>query len=180
MTDYRFPSWRRLLFVAVLLIILVLTLAPSVSKGTINVRVYALIPRGAVTHLIASFTDVQLHTAGLPDSAGWVKAGQNAIGPNVDLIPQSNQLLPGTILSTSITSGRYDTIRMTFSNSTLVVDSGQKTPVAAASSPLSANAIVSVPPNGNGDVLFILTLDYSLLISTSPSISASVAQVISF
>jgi len=69
---------------------------------------------------------------------------------------------------------------MTFSNSTLVLDSGQKASVPAATPPLSANTIVSVPPNGNGDVLFILSLDYSLLISTSPSISANIAQVTSF
>jgi len=158
----------------------VLTLAPSVTKGNINVRVYALIPRGAVTHFLASFSDIQLHTAGLPESSGWLKVGQGSVRPNVDLIPQSDQLVPGTILSASITSGRYDSIRMTFSNSTLVLDSGQKASVPAATPPLSANTIVSVPPNGNGDVLFILSLDYSLLISTSPSISANIAQVTSF
>jgi len=179
-SDYRFPYWRRLFFVAALLIILVLTLAPSVTKGNINVRVYALIPRGAVTHFLASFSDIQLHTAGLSESSGWLKVGQSSVRPNVDLIPQSDQLVPGTILSASITSGRYDSIRMTFSNSTLVLDSGQKASVPAATSPLSANTIVSVPPNGNGDVLFILSLDYSLLISTSPSISANIAQVTSF
>jgi len=179
-SDYRFPYWRRLFFVAALLIILVLTLAPSVTKGNINVRVYALIPRGAVTHFLASFSDIQLHTAGLPESSGWLKVGQGSVRPNVDLIPQSDQLVPGTILSASITSGRYDSIRMTFSNSTLVLDSGQKASVPAATPPLSANTIVSVPPNGNGDVLFILSLDYSLLISTSPSISANIAQVTSF
>ncbi len=180
MSDYRFPYWRRLFFVAALLIILVLTLAPSVTKGNINVRVFALIPRGAVTHFLASFSDIQLHTAGLPESGGWLKVGQGSVRPSVDLIPQSDQLVPGTILSASITSGRYDSIRMTFSNSTLVLDSGQKASVPAATPPLSANTIVSVPPNGNGDVLFILSLDYSLLISTSPSISANIAQVTSF
>ncbi len=180
MSDYRFPYWRRLFFVAALLIILVLTLAPSVTMGNIHLRVYALIPRGAVTHFLASFSDIQLHTAGLPESSGWLKVGQGSVRPNVDLIPQSDQLVPGTILSASITSGRYDSIRMTFSNSTLVLDSGQKASVPAATPPLSANTIVSVPPNGNGDVLFILSLDYSLLISTSPSISANIAQVTSF
>jgi len=179
-SDYRLPYWRRLLFVAALLIILVLTLAPSVTKGNINLRVYALIPRGAVTHFFASFSDVQLHTAGLPESSGWLKVAQNSVGPNVDLIPQSDQLIPREILSASITSGRYDSIRMTFSNSTLVLDSGQKASVPPVTSPLSANTIVSVPPNGNGDVLFILSLDYSLLISTSPSVSAEIAQVTSF
>ncbi len=180
MTDYRFPYWRRLLFVAVLLIILVLALAPSVTKGKVNVRVYALIPKGAVAHLFASFSDVELHIAGLPNSLGWLKVGQTAIGPNVDLIPQTSQSLPGQILSATITSGRYDSVRMTFSNSTLVLDSGQSTPLQATSAPLSANTSVSVPPNGNGDVLFILSLDYASLISTNPSISASVAQVTSF
>jgi hypothetical protein len=168
------------LFVAALLIILVLTLAPSVTRGNINLRVYALIPRGAVTHLFASFSDIQLHVAGLPESSGWFKVAQNPTGPNVDLIPQSEQLIPGVILSASINSGRYDSIKMTFSNSTIVFDGGQRASLPAAITPLSANTVVSVAPNGNGDVLFILSLDYSLLISTSPSISASIAQVTSF
>jgi len=149
--------------------------------GNIHLRVYALIPRGAVTHFFASFSHIQLHVAGLPESSEfWLKVGQKSIGTSVDLIPQSDQLVPEEILSASITSGRYDSIRMTFSNSTLVLDSGQKASVPAATPPLSANTIVSVPPNGNGDVLFILSLDYSLLISTSPSISANIAQVTSF
>jgi len=165
----------------VLLVILVLALAPSVTKGKINVRVYALLPKGPVAHLYASFSDVELHVAGLPDSLGWLKVGQTGIGPNIDLVPQTNQPLPGEIRSASITSGRYDSVRMIFSNATLVLDSGQSAPLQAASStPLFANAVVSIPPNANGDVLFILSVDYASLISPSPSVSATIAQVTSF
>jgi len=176
--EYHFPSWRRLTFLAVLLAILILALAPSVTKGNINVRVYALLPQGVVKHLYSSFTGVQLHTAGLPESTGWITVNQKTVQTSIDMIPGSNQL-PSRVLTTSITSGRYDSVRMTFSNSTLIINTGQQTNIPTGPQ-LSTNATIQVPPNGNGDILFILSIDYSLLISTSPSISATITQVNSY
>jgi hypothetical protein len=176
--EYQFPSWRRLTFLAVLLIILILALAPSVTKGNINVRVYALLPQGIVRHLYTSFTGVQLHTAGLPESTGWVTVNQKTIQPSIDMIPGSNQL-PRQVVTTSITSGRYDSVRMTFSNSTLILTTGQQTSIPTGPQ-LNANATIQIPPNGNGDVLLILSIDYTLLIATTPSISAAITQVNSY
>jgi uncharacterized protein DUF4382 len=163
----------------VLIIIITLAFAPSVTRGNINLRVYALLPQGVIKHLYTTFTEVQLHTAGLSDSTGWITINQNNIRTGVDLIPQSSQLLPSQILTASVTSGSYDSIRMTISNSTLILDAGQQTNISSGPL-LAANATMAIPPNGNGDVLFILSIDYSLLISTTPSISASIAQVNSF
>ncbi len=162
-----------------LITILVLTLAPSITRGTVNVRVYALLPQGAVRHIYASFSSVQLHTAGLPDSTGWITLSQSQIGPSVDLVPLPNQFTPGRVLSSSVTSGKYDSIKLALSNSTLVLAGGQKTAIPTGPL-LSANVTLPVPPNGNGDVLFILSLDYSLLISTNPSIEATISQVTVF
>src|SRR5215467_498472 len=76
-SDYQFPPWRRLIFIAGLIAILLLTLAPSVTRGNINVRVFALLPSGIVKHLYSSFTGVQVHVAGLPSSNGWSAIGKN-------------------------------------------------------------------------------------------------------
>jgi uncharacterized protein DUF4382 len=160
----------------VLIIILVLTLTPSITKGTLNVRVYAQIPQGAVKHLYATFTNVQLHAAGLPQTSGWININQNTIGPNIDLVTAPNQLIPGRVLSSSVTSGKYDSIRISFSNSTIILTGGHKSTIPTGPQ-LSADSTISIPPNGNGDILFILSLDYSQLISTSPSISATISQV---
>jgi len=178
-SDYQFPSWRRLIFLAGLIAILLLTLTPSVTKGNINVRVYALLPQGIVKHFYSSFTGIQVHVAGLPDSNGWSSIGKNPTGSTVDLIPQSSQLIPSVVLVTSLPSGRYDSIKMSFANSTLVLQNGVKIPIATGPS-LVASATISVPPNGNGDLLFVLSFDYSLLIATNPSISTTITQVNSF
>ncbi len=179
MTEYRFPAWRRVTFLALLIITLTLALAPSVTKGNINVRAYALLPQGVVKHLYTTFTGVQLHVAGLPEANGWITINQNVNEPKVDLVPQSNQLLPSQVLTTSTTSGRYDMIKMTFSNSTLILTNGAKTNIATGPL-LTANATISIPPNGNGDVLFILSLDYAQLISANPTITAAITQVTAF
>ena len=174
MTDYRFPRWRQLPFVAVLIVILVLSYAPSITQGTLNVRIYAQIPQGVVSHLFVSFSYVQLHTAGFSQDTGFVSPSQT--NPSLDLVPIPGQFIPKTILSTTVTSGRYDSIRLIFANSTLILSSGHKTPVSGGPT-LTAAVTIPIVPNGNGDVLVLLSLDYSLLVSTPPTISASISQV---
>ena len=178
MALYQFPAWRRAIFLVALLLILALSLTPSVTKGTVNLRVYALLPQGIVKHFYASFTGVQLHTAGLAESTGWITVNQSNVRP-IDMIPQSNPLLPSQLASASITSGRYDSIRMNFSNSTVVLNTGQRSSISTGP-PLSTDATIAIPPNGNGDVLFVLSIDYRLLIATTPSISATIIQVTAF
>jgi hypothetical protein len=176
LTDYHFPRWRQIPFVAALIIILVLSYAPSVTQGTLNVRVFARIPQGVISHLYSRFNYVQLHTAGFPTDQGLVTISQ--LNPSVDLVPPSGQLIPASIASTGITSGRYDAVRLIFSNSTVVYTSGRTTPISTGPI-LNANVTIPVPPNGNGEILLVLNLDYSLLLSTNPSISASIAQATS-
>ncbi len=178
MTEYRFPPWQRVTFLAVLIVILVLSLAPSITQGTINIRVYALIPQGVFSHVYTSFSSVQLHAAGFPQGTGLVTI-QSHFARGFDMLPTAGKYVPGAILSTAITSGRYDSVTLSFSNSTLVLPRGQKTNIPTGPS-LSANVTIAVPPNGNGDVLVVLSLDYSTLISATPSISATISQITSF
>ncbi len=179
MTEYRFPRWRQVPFVAVLMVVLVLSFAPSITRGTINIRIYALIPQGVVSHVYASFSSVQLHVSGFPQETGLVTISQSQLVPRLDLLPRPGQFVPSTILATTVTSGRYDAVKLLFSNSTVVLASGQRTGIPSGPS-LSANVTIPVPPNGNGDVLVVLSLDYSALISSTPSISATIAQITVF
>ncbi len=176
MAEYRFPRWQRLPFLAVLVVILVLSFAPSVTQGTINFRVYALIPQGVLSHVYTSFSSLELHVAGFPQETGLVTISQSHFVPRFDLLPSAGKYVPGTILSTAIASGRYDSVRISFSNSTVVLVSGQKTPINSGPS-LFANVTIAVPPNGNGDVLVVLSLDYLTLVSSTPSISATISQI---
>src|SRR5712692_6097385 len=100
MAEYRYPRWQRLPFLGVLIVILVLSYAPSVTQGTINIRIYALIPQGIVSHLYTSFSSVQLHVAGFPQQTGLVTIGQSHFVPKFDLLPIPGRYVPGSILST--------------------------------------------------------------------------------
>ena len=174
MTEYPFPRWRRVPFIAALTIILVISLAPSVTRGTVNIRVYAVMPQGAVSHLYVHIAQIQLHTAGLDPSVGIVYLTQTS--PRVDLVPGQSQPVPSKILSQAVTSGRYDSIKIVFANSTVILDGGKGKSISTGPT-LSANVTIPVPPNGNGDVLVVLSLDYSLLFGTAPVVSADILQI---
>ncbi len=161
-------------FIALLIIILVIILAPPISQGTVNVRIYGSTPQGVVSHVYVKFGQVQLHTAGLPEESGWVMFTH--LVPSIDLVPLPSQFVPITLLSSRIQSGRYDSVKLTILNSTVVITNGQGTPLSTPVA-LAANVTIPVPPNGNGDVLIVLGLDYALLTASSPSLSASILQV---
>lgn len=172
-TEYLFPGWRRIAFVALLIVILVVILAPPISQGTVNVRIYGSASQGVVSHVFVKFSEVELHTAGVPSESGWVHLTPV---PRIDLVSPPGQLVPNTLLSSKIQSGRYDSIRLSIANSTVVITNPLGTPVSTRLV-IAANATIPVPPNGNGDVLVVIDLDYTLLASTPPSLSARVLQV---
>ena len=174
MTSYPFPKWRRVPFIAALTIILVLSYAPSITRGTVNIRVYAVMPQGPVSHLYVHTAQIQLHTAGLDPSTGIIFLTPTI--SRVDLVPPLSKPIPTTVLSQTVTSGRYDSIKIVFSNSTVVLD-GQKGTAISSGPTLFANVTIPVPPNGNGDVLVVLSLDYSLLLLTTPALSADILQI---
>ena len=170
---YPLPAWRRVLFVAILLIVIIIAFAPSTTQGTVTVRLYSLSAPSIVSHLYLGLSKVQFHEAGLPDSSGWITILQGF--PNFDLISTNGQITPPTIMSSQIRSGRYDTINLAFSNSTVII-AGRPVPLPPPSA-LSANMTVPVPPNGIGDVLLVVSFDYSALLASPPSITLTLIQV---
>jgi hypothetical protein len=163
--NYHYAAWRRILFVAVLVVIIVVAFAPATTQGTVLLRFSSLTSSSVVTHIFVGFTQIALHQAGYLNSSGWVIISQNF--PHIDLL--SNQTIPPTVTSTLIHSGRYDQIRLIFSNSTIVI-SGRPVPVPAPPT-LSTNMTLPVPPSGIGDILLVVAFDYSALFSSQPSLS---------
>ncbi len=172
MPVYQFPGWRRVLFVAVLIVVIVIALAPSISQGTVTLRIYSLFVPSVVSHVFVGFTKVVLHEAGLPNGTGLLTISQGF--PNIDLVSPPTQLVPQAIMSTQIHSGRYDAIALVFSNSTLVI-AGRSIPVSAPST-INAYLTLPVPPNGIGDVLLVVSFDYSALFASQPSLSLILLQ----
>src|SRR2546425_5922610 len=101
---YRYAGWRRVIFVAVLVIVLVVALAPSLTQGTIKVHIYGLTTRGVIDHLYVKFANVSFHTYGFGFSAGWVNLTETT--PTIDLISVASQFLPQIVSSAQIASGR--------------------------------------------------------------------------
>src|SRR6266571_1043810 len=163
--NYPYAAWRRILFVAALVVIIVIAFAPATTQGTIFLRFSSLSSSSIVNHIYVGFAQIALHQAGYLNSSGWVIISQ--IFPKIDLL--SSQMIPPTVTSAPIHSGRYDEIRLTFSNSTIVI-AGRPIPVAAPSM-LSSNVTLPVSPSGIGDILLIVAFDYSALFSTPPSLS---------
>lgn len=169
---YPYPGWRRVIFVAVLVAVLVLTLTPSITQGTIKIHIYGLTKPGAIDHLFVGFKSVQFHTFGLASNAGWV--GLNQSTSPIDLIEAPGQYLPRTLESTPITSGRYDAIRLLLTNSTALVGANS---FSLANNPiLNANITLPIAPNGFGDVLLVMSFDYSLILGSPPTLSIQIVQ----
>ena len=161
-----------MLFVAVLVVVLVIALAPSVTQGTIKVHIYGLTAPGVIDHLYVKFTSLQFHTFGFEFGKGWVNVSQT--GPAIDLVPPPNKFLPEFVASAQITSGRYDAIRLFMANSTALVSG---TRLAISNTPtLNANFTLPIPPNGFGDILLLVTFDDSLILASPATLSVQVAQ----
>lgn len=169
---YLNPGWRRVIFVAVLVVVLVIALAPSITQGTIKVHIYGLTTPGVIDHLYVKFTSLKLHMYGFGFGAGW--ASVNETTPTIDLIPPPAQFLPQIVASAQITSGRYDAVRLFMTNSTALIGTTQ-VPLLNAPT-LSANFTLPIPPNGFGDILLLVSFDDSLVLATPASLSIQVVQ----
>jgi len=168
LTNYPYPAWRRIVFVAALIVVIVISFAPSVTQGTVNVRVYGFVQGAAISHIYVRFSEVSLHTAGYPPESGWVTLTQ--LLPSVDLVPHPSQPVPQPLVSVQIQSGRYDAVRLVAANSTVVIDNAPGMAVPAGST-VNANMTLPVPPSGAGDLLVVLLVDYAQLLGSQPALS---------
>lgn len=169
---YPYPSWRRVLFVAVLVVVLVLALTPSITQGTVKIHIYGLAGTGFIDHLFVSFSSLQFHTFGYASNMGWVSLNQTTAP--VDLIPAPGQYLPRLVEAAPITSGRYDAIRLFITSPTAQIGANR---VSLSNSPiLEANFTLPISPNGFGDVLLLLTFDYALVLQSPGTLSIRIVQ----
>ncbi|HXL50201.1 MAG TPA: hypothetical protein VN949_00150 [Candidatus Limnocylindrales bacterium] len=169
--NYPYAAWRRILFVAVLVVIIVIAFAPATTQGTLFLRLSSLSTPSVISHIYIGFTEISLHEVGyvnssICDACGWITISQSF--PTVDLL--SNLMIPPTVTSAPIHSGRYDEIRVSFSNSTVIIPGSQPIPISAPPR-LSTNMTLPVPPGGVGDILLVVGFDYSTLFSGQPSLS---------
>ncbi len=169
---YPYAGWRRVFFVAVLVVVLVIALAPSITQGTIKIHIYGLTAAGVIDHLYVKFTSLQFHTYGLGFGSGWVSVNETT--PIIDLISIPTQFLPQIVASAQITSGRYDAIRLFMTNSTALIGTNH---VSLSNTPtLSANFTLPIPPNGFGDVLLLVSFDDSLVFANPAALSIQIVQ----
>ena len=169
---YSFPGWRRVIFVSVLVVVLVIALVPSITQGTIKVHIYGLTAPGVIDHLYIKFTNLQFHTYGFGFGEGWVNFTETT--STIDLVPIPTQFLPQIVTSAQITSGRYDAIRLFMTNSTALIGT---THVSLPNTPtLSANFTLPIGPNGFGDVLLLVSFDDSLVLADPAALSIQVVQ----
>ncbi len=170
---YPYPGWRRVLFGAVLVVVLVIALAPSITQGTVKVHIYGLTGPGVIDHLYVKFTSLQFHTYGFGFGEGWVSVNETT--PIIDLIPIPTQFLSQIVASGQITSGRYDAIQLFMTNSTAIIGTNH---VSLSNTPtLSANFTLPIPPNGFGDVLLLVSFDDSLVFANPAALSIQVVQI---
>ncbi len=167
--------WRRLPFIGLLIVIFVISYAPATTEGTATVRLADLSAPSIVSHIYIEVSSIEFHREGFP-STGWVTISQSF--PVVDLLSPANQSVAHTISSASIHSGRYDSMRIFFTNSTVVISgvNPPEVPVAAPPS-LVVNATLLVSPNGIGDLLLVVAFDYASLLSTTPSLSFVLVRI---
>lgn len=169
---YPYPAWRRVVFVAVLVVVLVFALTPSVTQGTIKLHIYGVAGTGVIDHLFVSFKSLQFHTVGFASNTGWVNLNQTTTP--IDLIQPRGQYLPTIVESAPITSGKYDAIRLNMTNSTAQVGPN-RFPLSNAPI-LEANFTLPVSPNGFGDVLLLLSFDYGLVLQSPGTLSIRIVQ----
>ncbi len=163
------------MFAAVLIAVLVVTIGPPISQGTLNVRVTGIIPQGIVSHVYVKFSSVQIHISGFAKGSGLITLTQ--LLPRIDLVQAQNPSALDTLISARISSGRYDAITLQPDNATIITSNGQSTPLTLNSA-VSAAVPIPVPPNRSGDVLVVLDADYVQLIASTPLISLSLVQAV--
>ncbi len=178
MPEYRFPRWRQVAFGAVLIAVLVVTIGPPVSQGTLIVRVTGIIPPGVISHVYIRFSSMQVHISGFAKGSGLITLTQ--LLPRIDLVQAPSPSALDTLVSARISSGRYDFIILQPENATMITLSGQSTPLALSSANSEVGAVVAipVPPNRSGDVLVVLNADYVQLIASTPALSLSLVQAV--
>lgn len=169
---YAYAVWRRAPFIALLIVILVITYAPAVTEGTSTIRLAAVFTPSVVTHVYVQAVSISLHRQGLLNDTGWTTVSQSF--PIVDLLSSTSPPPASTISSATIHSGRFDIVRIFFANSTIVIG-GAKTPVAAPS-PLELNVTLLVSPNGISDLLLLVAFDYTAFFMSTPSLSFVVVR----
>ncbi len=173
MPDYPYPQWRRVTFAALLIAIVSISFIPSITEGTLVVRIYGFIPGAAITHIYVKFTEFSFHAAGYPPDSGWTTL-KNLL-PRVDLVPQSTNNVPDAIISARIVSGKYDSFKLVATNSTIIIDHAPAFQISTGPT-ISGNATIPVPPNGYGDILIILLVDYNAILATQPELSLRLLQ----
>src|SRR6267143_813981 len=88
--NYPYAAWRRILFVAVLVVIIVIAFAPATTQGTMLLRFSSVTSSSVVSHIYIGFTQIALHQTGYLNSSGWVIISQRF--PTIDLL--SSQTIP--------------------------------------------------------------------------------------
>lgn len=167
---YSFPLWRQAPFIALLVVVLVVTYAPATAQGTTTVRFSALGAGSVVTHIYVQVSSTQAHVDGFPNSTGWTSFAQPF--PIIDLVSPTNQSISQIIASSTVHSGRFDELRIFFTNSTVVIG-GTRTSLAAPA-PIDLKPTIPVSPNGTTDALIVVALDYTGLFANPPTLSFTV------
>lgn len=169
---YSFPVWRQAPFIGLLIVVLVITYAPATTQGTTTVRLSSLRASSVVTHVYVQVSSAQAHADGFPNSTGWTSFAQPF--PLIDMVSPSNQSISQIIASSTVHSGRFDELRIFFTNSTVVIG-GTRTSLAAPA-PVDLRPTIAVSPNGTTDVLIVVALDYTGLFANPPTLSFTVTQ----
>jgi uncharacterized protein DUF4382 len=172
---YSFPIWRKAPFIALLIVVIILSYAPATTQGTATVRLTALFAPSTISHIYVEVSSMELHHQGLANTTGWVTISQSF--PVIDLLASTNQSPSQAIASAIIHSGRYDVVKIFFTNSTIVID-GVRIPIAAPSL-LNLSVTLPISPNGNGDLLLVIAFDYAAFFASPPSLSFALIRVIS-
>ncbi len=159
-------------FIAILIVIVVIVYAPATTQGTATLRLATLSAPSGISHIFIKVSSIEMHGEGLPNSTGWTSLSQSF--PVIDLLSRVNQTLSQTIGSATIHTGRYDEVRIFFTNATIIIY-GARTSVAAPSS-LNLNSTMLVYPNGTSDLLVVVAFDYSTLFATTPTLTFIVVR----
>jgi hypothetical protein len=178
-TDYPYPFWRRGVFAAILILVIALALVPPFAKGTVNVRFFTISTPAPILHFYITVNQLELHTAGLPSNIGWVTISWTDNFPKLDLAGQNGQSSSGALVTSPIQSGRYDQVRISIAQSSLMFNGVDTARVICSSclSQILANATVPIAPSGYGNVLLVVSPDYESLLNTPPFLALSVVQV---
>lgn len=158
-----------------LVVIIVIAFAPAVTQGTATIRLSAITAPSVVSHIYVGVSSIQLHKVGylFSNNGSWTFITESI--STIDLLAPGSQVLPQTVTSASVPSGRYDAVKVIFANSTLVL-AGQNKGIAAPA-PIQGNMTLPISPNGIGDILLVVQLDYSTLFAIQPSLAFTLVRV---